>query len=64
MAEFSTRPPEEEIRRLVADWIKSADLDFDVATRLASDGEKFRNIIGFHCQQAVEKYLKAVLDQC
>jgi HEPN domain-containing protein len=58
MAGSSTKQPEDEVRRLVADWIRKADLDLDTATRLAADGERFRDIAAFHCQQAVEKYLK------
>jgi HEPN domain-containing protein len=61
MAGSSTKQPEDEVRRLVADWIRKADLDLDTATRLAADGERFRDIAAFHCQQAVEKYLKACL---
>jgi hypothetical protein len=31
------KPPEEEVRRLVAEWIGKADLDFDTAVRLAGE---------------------------
>jgi HEPN domain-containing protein len=54
------RPPEEEIRLLVAEWIRKADLDFKTAVRLSAEGE-FRDVVGFHAQQAAEKYLKALL---
>ncbi len=54
------RPPEEEIRRLVAEWIKKANLDFSTSVRLSAE-PKFRDIVVFHAQQAVEKYLKAFL---
>ena len=54
------RPPEEEIRLLVADWIGKADLDFKTVVRLGAESE-FRDIVGFHAQQAAEKYLKALL---
>ena len=54
------RPPEAEIRLLVGEWIKKADLDFKTAVRLSAETE-FRDIVGFHAQQAVEKYLKALL---
>ena len=54
------RPPEDEIRLLVAEWIKRADLDFKTAVRPSAEGE-FRDIVGFHAQQAAEKYLKALL---
>jgi HEPN domain-containing protein len=52
---------EAELRDLVRDWLRKADLDCDVAARLASEGDRFRDIVTFHCQQAVEKYVKAIL---
>jgi HEPN domain-containing protein len=54
------KPHEAEVRRLVADWIRKADLDFDTVVRLIAE-ERFRDIVAFHAQQAVEKYLKALL---
>ena len=54
------RPPEQEIRLLVGEWIRKADLDFKTVVRLSPEGE-FRDIVGFHAQQAAEKYLKALL---
>ena len=54
------RPPEEEIRLLVGEWLKKADLDFKTVVRLSAESE-FRDIVGFHAQQAAEKYLKALL---
>jgi len=60
MAESSIRPPKDEIRVLVADWIAKADLDFDTVVRLVAE-ERFRDIVAFHAQQAAEKYLKALL---
>jgi HEPN domain/Nucleotidyltransferase domain len=50
-----------ELRDLVRDWLRKADLDWDVAARLVSEGDRFRDIVAFHCQQAVEKYVKAIL---
>jgi hypothetical protein len=41
------KPPEEEIRRLVAEWLGKADLDFDTVVRLAAE-ERFRDIVAFH----------------
>ena len=54
------RPPEEEIRLLAGEWVKKADLDFKTVVRLSAESE-FRDIVGFHAQQAAEKYLKALL---
>jgi HEPN domain-containing protein len=50
-----------ELRDLVRDWLRNADLDCDVAARLVSEGDRFRDIVAFHCRQAVEKYVKAIL---
>lgn len=54
------RPPEAEIRRLVRQWLEKANLDYRAARRIEPDSE-LRDIAAFHAQQAVEKYLKAVL---
>ena len=60
MACSSIKPPEDEIRLLVAEWITKAALDLKTAIRLSTEAE-FRDIVGFHAQQAAEKYLKALL---
>ena len=44
-----------------AAWIKLADEDFGVAYDLAGLDTNRYHAICFHCQQAVEKYLKALL---
>ena len=54
------KPREEEIRLLVGAWIRKAELDLKTVVRLSAEGE-FRDVVGFHAQQAVEKYLKALL---
>ena len=54
-------PSEDALRRLVREWVKKADVDFDVAGRLLEEGARFREVIAFHAQQAVEKHLKALL---
>jgi HEPN domain-containing protein len=42
------------------EWVRFAEEDFDVATALFRRRKKgAANSIGFHCQQCVEKYLKA-----
>ena len=52
--------PEDEIRRLVSEWLRKAELDLQTVDRLCSE-ETFRDIVAFHAQQAAEKYLKALL---
>src|SRR5438105_13525467 len=55
------KPPEQVQRDLVRQWIQKADQDMAAAEILLKDGDRFRPVIAFHSQQAVEKYLKAVL---
>jgi HEPN domain-containing protein len=52
--------PEDEIRRLVSEWLAKADLDLQTVHRLCPE-DPFRDIVAFHAQQAAEKYLKALL---
>jgi HEPN domain-containing protein len=54
------KQPEEEVRRLAAEWMRKAHLDLLAVERLRDDGA-LRDIAVFHAQQAVEKYLKALL---
>lgn len=53
-------PRDEEIRGLVREWMRKADLDLRTVERLHLEAE-FREVVCFHAQQAVEKYLKALL---
>lgn len=46
------------------EWVQYAEEDFDVATALMRRRNKTAaNSIGFHCQQCIEKYLKACLEE-
>jgi HEPN domain-containing protein len=46
------------------EWVRCAEEDFDVAAALMRRRTKTAaNSIGFHCQQCVEKYLKARLEE-
>ena|ERR1035441_1252826 len=46
------------------EWVRCAEEDFDVANALLRRRTKITaNSIGFHCQQCVEKYLKARLEE-
>ena len=42
-------------------FVRTADRDMDVAELIWRNSPHFYESIGFHCQQAAEKYLKAVL---
>ena len=46
------------------EWIRCAEEDFDVACALLRRRTKTAsNSVGFHCQQCVEKYFKAKLEE-
>jgi HEPN domain-containing protein len=47
-------------KELLQKWLRKADGDLRAARRLADAPEDFETA-AFHCQQAVEKYLKARL---
>jgi len=53
--------PDDALLSLVRQWIGKAEIDYQTAERLLRDERPIRESIAFHCQQAVEKYLKAVL---
>ena len=61
------QPRDPEAESLLRDWIEKADADLEVARRMSAetvDNLQIREIVGFHCQQAAEKYLKALLTRC
>jgi len=42
-------------------WIEKADSDLNAVYELLNVNSNSRDVICFHCQQAVEKYLKGLL---
>ena len=50
-----------ELIKEINDWLKKADDDLLAANQLNSQQLILTSIICFHCQQAIEKYLKAYL---
>ena len=58
------KPLDPDVESLLREWIEKADADLEVARQMAPEAagnRRIREIVGFHCQQAVEKYLKALL---
>jgi HEPN domain-containing protein len=49
------------MNKLTAEWIRKAESDYRVAEGLAQNRPPEHDIVCFHCQQAAEKFLKAVL---
>jgi hypothetical protein len=55
------RLPDEVRRDLVRQWIGKAEQDLTAAEILLMSATRLPSVIAFHAQQAVEKYLKAIL---
>lgn len=55
------RPPEEAKAKLVRQWIDKAEADLRAAQTLFANEPSLTSPVGFHAQQASEKYLKAFL---
>jgi HEPN domain-containing protein len=49
------------MKKQVEDWMLLADNDLYAAEIIMKDEYPLTNIVAFHCQQAIEKYLKAYL---
>jgi HEPN domain-containing protein len=49
------------MKRDTGDWIRKAERDYRVAERLAAGRPPEHDIVCFHCQQAAEKFLEALL---
>ena len=48
------------MKKQVKEWIRLADYDLFAAEILLKDDYPLTNIVAFHCQQTIEKYLKAL----
>ena len=53
--------PDEALALLVRQWIAKAEVNYRTAERLVRDDEPIRESIAFHCQQAAEKLIRALL---
>jgi len=50
-----------ELKAYIKNWMRKADHDFIAARKLITLEPLILDVVCFHCQQAVEKYLKAFL---
>jgi len=55
------KPSDEIKREFLNRWMLKAEEDLDLARHLLDTQRTFLNAIGFHAQQAAEKYLKAYM---
>ncbi len=51
------------MKKLTAEWVEKAEDDFGVARALVNRRVQYPDHVCFHSQQAVEKYLKALLQE-
>ncbi|HEV3449042.1 MAG TPA: HEPN domain-containing protein [Gemmataceae bacterium] len=49
------------MRRLTMAWVRKAEADIRLARRASGSNQPLHDGVCFHCQQAAEKYLKALL---
>lgn len=55
------KPPDIVKRKVVSEWLRKAEADFELADHLLTERATFRNAVVFNSQQAAETYLKALL---
>lgn len=53
----------EEIHKAVRQWLEKAESDWRTVNILLASENKPTDVVCFHCQQSVEKLLKALLTQ-
>jgi HEPN domain-containing protein len=51
------------MKKLTAEWVKKAEADFVAAGKLLRSRVPLYDQVCFHCQQAAEKYLKALMEE-
>src|SRR5438132_1257322 len=51
------------MKKLTREWVRKAEADYRLALKIARGSEPFPDQQCFHCQQAAEKYLKALLEE-
>lgn len=51
------------MKRLTREWVRKAESDFVVGSKLALERDRHHDEVCFHAQQCAEKYLKALLEE-
>jgi len=51
------------MRKTTREWVRKAEHDFRGASKLHADKGGLNDLVCFHCQQCIEKYLKALLEE-
>ena len=51
------------MKKLTREWIRKAEADHRTASALSGHVPPLNDGVSFHCQQCVEKYLKALLEE-
>ena len=51
------------MKRETGKWVRKAEQDWVIAQKLAKETQPPRDGVCFHCQQAAEKYIKALLQE-
>ena len=49
------------MKKLTAEWVRKAEADLSLAVRVSAQRPRLNDAVCFHCQQAAEKYLKALM---
>jgi HEPN domain-containing protein len=51
------------MKKLTAEWVRKAEADFIAANKLGQKRITLHDQVCFHCEQAAEKYLKALMEE-
>ena len=51
------------MKKQTGEWVRKAEDDYQLAALIARGSRPFHDQLCFHCQQAAEKYLKALLQE-
>jgi HEPN domain-containing protein len=51
------------MKKATREWVRKAEADYRLAQKAHDSAERFHDQVCFHCQQAAEKYLKALMEE-